>query len=166
MKELYVIALLAISSSAMAQDEYSTDSSGNYAMDLGQVYGAIRSVKSMGEICTESFPDQEQTNTAAYKQWRAAYLPFIQEMEHHFSTMVWKESGGTPKKHVQLLIEADKSFEQYRAVLKSQMSADGNEAFHNLCNAYPVYLASKRMDLEHYYAEQVAVVRKGPVNQP
>ena len=165
MKKLFAIALMAISGSAMAQNDYSTDSSGDYAMDLGQVYGAIRSVKFMGEICTESFPDQAQTNAATYKQWRVTYLPFIQEMERHFSAMAWKESGGVPQKHVQFLVDVDKTFEQYRAALKSQMSADGDEAFKSQCNVYSAYLSSERMDLEHYYAEQVAVVRKGHAKQ-
>jgi hypothetical protein len=162
MQKLVAILLIAAFGSAVAQDHVSTNSSGNYAMDLGQVYGAIRSAQFMGEICTESFPDQVQSNASAFKQWRANYLPFMQEIERHFSTMAWRESGGDPQKHVKVLVDAEKALDRYRLALKSQMTADGQESFLGQCKLYPTYLASDRMNLEHYYAEQVAVVRKGP----
>jgi hypothetical protein len=163
MQKLTALLLaLAYCSSVFAQDEHSITSSGDYAMDLGQVYGAIRSAKFMGEICSESFPDQSQSNARAFSQWRARYLPFMQEMEKHFSVMAWRESGGDPQKHVDFLADAEKSFDGYRAALKSQMTADGPDTFANQCKLYPTYLDSDRMDLERYYAEQVAVIRKGP----
>lgn len=163
MQKLTALMLaLVCCSGAYAQDERSVTSSGDYAMDLGQVYGAIRSAKFMGDICTESFPEQRQSNAAAFAQWRTRYLPFLQEMEKHFSAMAWRESGGDPQKHVKFLADAEKSFDGYRAALKSQMTSDGPDAFASQCKAYPTYLASDRMDLEQYYAEQVAVVRKGP----
>ncbi len=163
MQKLTVLMLaLACCGSVHAQDDQSVTSSGDYAMDLGQVYGAIRSAKFMGEICSESFPDQRQSNAAAFAQWRKRYLPFMQEMEKHFSAMAWRESGGDPQKHVQFLADAESSFNGYRMALKSQMTSDGPDAFAGQCELYPTYLASDRMDLEHYYAEQVAVIRKGP----
>ena len=162
MQKLAVLLLALVCGSVLAQDEHSTSSSGDYAMDLGQVYGAIRSAKFMGEICSDSFPDQIQPNAAAFKQWRARYLPFMQEIEKHFSAMAWRESGGDPQKHVKFLADAEASFDGYRAALKSQMTADGSEAFACQCKLYPAYLATDRMNLEHYYAEQVTVIRSGP----
>jgi hypothetical protein len=157
-----LILALVCCGSAYAQDEQSITSSGDYAMDLGQVYGAIRSAKFIGEICSESFSDQRQSNAAAFAQWRTRYLPFMQEMEKHFSAMAWRESGGDPQKHVTFLADAESSFDGYRLALKSQMTADGPDAFASQCKLYPTYLASDRMDLERYYSEQVAVIRKGP----
>jgi len=161
MQKLAALVLFLLSCSLFAQDKYSTNSTGDYATDLGQVYGAIRMAKFMGEICSESHPDQIQSNTAAFKQWRLRYLPFMQEMEKHFTTMAWRESGGDPQKYVKFLTDVETAFDGYRTVLKSQMETNGPEAFANQCNIYPRYLASERMDLEHYYAEQVAVIRKG-----
>lgn len=162
MQRLAAIMLISVCSSVIAQEEQSTTSSGDYAMDLGQVYGAIRSAKFMGEICTDSFPDQAQPNAAAFKEWRMRYQPFIQEIERHFSAMAWRESGEDPERHVQFLADVEKSFGMYRAALKSQLTADGPDPFAGRCSVYPTYLASGRMDLERYYAEQVAVIRKGP----
>ncbi len=163
MQKLTALMLaLACCGNARAQEEHSITSSGDYAMDLGQVYGAIRSAKFMGEICSESFPDQSQSNPAAFAEWRTRYLPFMQEIEKHFSVMAWRESGGEPQKHVKFLADAENSFDGYRVALKAQMAKDGPDAFASQCKLYPTYLASDRMDLEHYYAEQVAVIRKGP----
>jgi hypothetical protein len=152
---------MACCGGAYAQDERSMTSSGDYAMDLGQVYGAIRSAKFMDEICSESFPDQREFNAEALAQWRARHLPFIQEIEKHFSVLAWKESGGDPQKHVKFLADTEKAFDGYRAALKSQMTAEGPDTFADQCKLYPTYLATDRMDLERYYAEQVVVIRKG-----
>ena len=51
------LLLLAFLVSPHAWGEQSTDSTGDYAMDLGQVYGAAQAVKFMKEICNESFPN-------------------------------------------------------------------------------------------------------------
>lgn len=162
MQKLTALVLaLAFCGSTYAQDERSVTSSGDYAMDLGQVYGAIRGAKFMGEICSDSFPEQRQSNAAAFARWRTRFLPFMQEMEKHFSALAWRESGGDPQKHVKFLADAEKTFDGYRIALESQMTADGPDVFAEQCKLYPAYLASDRMNLESYYAEQVAVIRKG-----
>lgn len=162
MRKLSSLLLLLVCSNVLAHDEYSTNSSGDYAMDLGQVYGAIRSTRFIGEICSESFADQIQTNAAAFAAWRKRYLPFMQEMEKHFSQMAWREAGGDPQKLMKFLAAADASFDGIRAGLKAQMTADGTDSLAIQCELFPSHLASARMDLEHYYAEQVAVIRNGP----
>lgn len=157
-----LILALSFCGTASAQAEQSISSSGDYEMDLGQVHGAIRGAKFMGDICSESFPSQRQANADAFAQWRKRYLPFMQEMEKHFLAMALMASGSDPQEHLKYLSEMEKVFEGYRGALKTQMTADGPEAFASQCKLYPAYLASNRMNLERYYAEQVAVIRKGP----
>ena len=163
MKRLIAILIISVIGSTAAQDNHST---GDYWMDLGAVYGAIQSAKFMGDICTESFPNQSTANTNAYTEWRSKYLPFIQEMELTFSTSMWKESGGDPQKYYNEITKFRDGMDKYRASMKSQMAADGPKTFEGQCSVYPIYLATDRMNLEHYYAEQLEVIRKGPSKSP
>lgn len=86
------LLLLAFLVSPHAWGEQSTDSTGDYAMDLGQVYGATQVIKFMKEICNESFPTLVEPNDLAYKKWRTRYLPFLQELEKHWTASAWREA--------------------------------------------------------------------------
>jgi hypothetical protein len=145
-----------------ASGEQSTDSTGEYAIDLGQVYGAAQSVKFMKEICNEAFPAFTKANDSAYQKWRARYLPFLQELEKHWTAFAWQEAEADPKRHTEFLTHIAEHFDQYKQGLKKQMECDGPEAFRKQCELYPVYLTKDRTNLEYFYAEQVATVRRGP----
>jgi hypothetical protein len=151
---------LAISTSASA--EQSTDSSGDYFMDLGQVYGGGQSIKQYRDICADAFPVFHQQNEKAYIAWRSKYLVFLQEIEKHWTAMAWRESKGDAAKYSDFLAKTSGMFDRYKDVLRKQLSSDGSEQFRKTCALYPQYLASARANLEYFYAEQVITVRKGP----
>jgi len=115
------LLLLAFLVSPHAWGEQSTDSTGDYAMDLGQVYGATQAVKFMKEICNESFPNLVEPNDLAYKKWRTRYLPFLQELEKHWTALAWREAKGDPKRHADFLNEMARYFDQYKESLRKQM---------------------------------------------
>jgi hypothetical protein len=134
-------------------------------MDLGQVYGSIRATKMIVEICSKDFPSTAATNQRAYQEWRKQYLPFIQEMERHYSAMLYRESKNDPQEHLANLAKSEKAFDGYRSGLKKQIQSEGQDSYKKICEGYPLYLKSPRMNLEAYYAEQVATVRTGPKPQ-
>jgi len=98
----------------------------------------------------------------AYKKWRTRYLPFLQELEKHWTALAWREAKGDPKRHADFLNEMARYFDQYKESLRKQMQSDGPESFQKQCDLYPVYLTKDRTKLEYFYAEQVATVRRGP----
>lgn len=164
MRLIAAVILALLSTATLGQR--STDSTGDYAMDLGQVYGAIQAVKFMRDICAEAFPDHIQANAAAYEKWRVRYKPFLQEMERHFSASMWREAKGDPQQHMLLLRRTDDMFMQYREGLKQQMTSDGPAKFRGQCRIYPTYLTTDRTNLEYYYTEQVATIRAGDQKRP
>ena len=155
-----LLLLLLIAPAAGA--EQSTDSSGDYYMDFGQVYGATVSIQQYRDICAESFPGVRKQNNDAYFQWRAKYLKFLQELEKHRVAMAWKEAKGDEKKHVEVLTKMNASFDRYKGALREQLNSGGQDGFQRACARYPQYLQSDRGNLEYFYAEQVATVRRGP----
>lgn len=161
----FLLALPFCLLATVALADQSTDSTGDYAMDLGQIYGGVRAVKYMEDICSEAFPATTKTNEVAYKQWRERFLPFLQEVEKHWGAMAWKEAKGDPQRHTEVLTKLEKSFEGYKKGLKSQMASDGQDAFRKQCELYPQYLRTDQTNLEYFYAEQVNTMRKGQLKK-
>ena len=159
MRKILLFVFFSIFGQADAQ-EYSTNATNDYATDLGQVYGAIRSVEHMKQICTAAFPTNKKNISAAYQQWRKNYQPFIDEIEKHMTNLIWQESNGNRKKYVVLSSTAEKNFIELRGTLKVKMMSGSVGSFSEQCGFYPSYLVLSRMNLEHYYSEQVAVIRK------
>lgn len=158
MRAFIFVALALVGASVCAQEQ-STNSSGDYVEDLGQVYGGIRSIKDLGEICTSHFPQEREANTDAYRSWRKRYLPFLQEIEKDWTALAWKESGGNQGKYVNTLQAMDASLDKYKDSLEQQLMSGGAEQFAAACRLYPKYLQTPRTDLEHYYQEQVQTIR-------
>jgi hypothetical protein len=160
MRRTTLILLASLASATHA--EQSTDSSGDYYMDFGQVYGAAVGVQQYRDICSEAYPEFRTQNANAYATWRAKNLKFLQELEKHRTAIAWRESKGDEKKYVEALAKMSASFDRYKEALRDQFRSNGQEAFRRICMGYPEYLRSDRGNLEYFYAEQVATVRKGP----
>ena len=76
------------------------------------------------------------------------------------TNLIWQESNGNRKKYVVLSSTAEKNFIELRGTLKVKMMSGSVGSFSEQCGFYPSYLVLSRMNLEHYYSEQVAVIRK------
>ncbi|MBE0576381.1 MAG: hypothetical protein IH613_10870 [Desulfuromonadales bacterium] len=159
MRILLALSFCLLATLALA--DQSTDSTGDYAMDLGQIYGGVLAVKDMEDICSEAFPATENANEVAYEKWRKRFLPFLQEVEKHLSEMAWREAKGDSQRHTEFLNKMEQSFEGYKNGLRNQMVSDGQNAFRKQCELYPQYLKTDRTNLENFYAEQVNTMRRG-----
>lgn len=157
MRAFVFVAFTLMCASVWAQEQ-STNSSGDYVEDLGQVYGGIRSIKDLGEICTSHFPRERETNTEVYRSWRKRYLPFLQ-IEKDWTALAWKESGDNQAKYVNTLQAMDTSLDKYKDSLEQQLMSGGAGKFAAECSLYPKYLQTSRTDLEHYYQEQMQTIR-------
>lgn len=160
MRKILIVILLVSWRHTIAQ-EYSTNATKDYATDLGQVYGAIRSVEHMKQICIEAFPKHQNDINYAYRQWRKNYKSFLEEVENYMANMMWQEASGNLKKYGFITAAANKEFTKLRGNLKIKMMSNGAEAFSEQCMFYSTYVALPRLNLEYYYATQMTVIRKG-----
>ncbi len=157
---LLLATVLAFSTSTNAQR--STDSSGVYLMDLGQVYAGAEGMKQYRDICAEAFPVFNQQNEKAYGEWRRKYLSFLQELEQHFTAAAWREAKGDEAKYLEFRLRMSRTLDQGKKLMRKQLSDLGNEQFRKACSIYPQKLSGARANLEHFYAEQVVTIRSGP----
>ena len=152
--------------STFAWGERSTSSTGNYENDLGQIYGAIQGVRFMNEICSQAFPELAVSNEMAFQSWRKRYLPFLQEVNRHWAALIERETNGDPSKHKEFSRYEENYLDQLRQSLRAQMSSSGSDLFFETCSGYPRYLTTERRDIEHFFAEQVTTMRRGPAKPP
>lgn len=158
---LIVIFALALSNAAFA--EQSADSTGDFWTDLGQVYGAATTFRNYKDICAELFAEYKKPNDDAYAAWRAKNLKFLQEIEKYRLAAAWKEAKGDQKKYVSGLAEWDAGMDGYKDVVRKQFKSAGREQSQRICSQqYPRLLLSDQANLEYFYAEQVATIRRGP----
>jgi hypothetical protein len=94
-----LIAIVALALSTAAYAEQSADSTGDFWMDLGQVYGVAPISRAYKDICAELFPEYKKQNDDAYAAWRAKHLGFLQEIEKRRLAAFWKEAKGDQKKY-------------------------------------------------------------------
>ena len=159
-----VISLLCGASPALAQD--ASAPSGEYSRDLGRIIGRIRGVQWTADLCAERYPETASANQAAVDAWQRKYEPFLSEMTKKFDAMpaYWAAhdaSGRYSESTIKSMLEQMMS--QGRDQLKKQYRVDQEpEKFQELCKRYPLALQSATFDVERFYPNEVAVVRRGP----
>ena len=150
--------------SAFATARASTQATGDYFHDFGELIVRVRSVKWIEEICSETFPATAENNRHAYEVWLVDHGSFVQEVEGQFLVIAnyWGEASETARKEgltvEQLKIKVDAS----RPGLRQDFHARGMRSFQARCEAYPEILLSPTLDLEKSQSDLVRSVRLGP----
>ncbi len=155
-KTRLVLISSLLSVSALAQK--ATSSTGDFAMDLGHVYAGVKSTKHLEELCTQYFPNTKTANEAAYTEWRKSQLELIQELEKKWTMLAWEASNGKQEDYAEILSNSHKEIAKLKTAMEAQMN-EQQDSFQSLCDAFPEYLKSERMNLEHFYSEQIETIR-------
>lgn len=153
-----IAALALVLAVPLVNAQQANNSTGDYATDLGHVYGAMQALRYGKEICSEFFPNYNRANEVAYTQWRKQYLSFIQEIQKRMVDLIASDSDPASQ------LRSKKAFDEHMAGLKNGMREEARSdmgTFEKYCRLYPKYLAHRKQDLERYYSEQVIVIRKG-----
>jgi len=153
---------LLLASATVTSADSDTHSTGDFAIDLGAVYGAIDSIRMYRDICTEDFPDLADKTRTAYDAWRTRYLPFVQEVDRTFTTAMYIEARRDPETCTKLLSKFATGLAKYKTALRDGFMEQGAASFRATCARFPEYVRTERGDIEHYYSEQVATMRRGP----
>jgi hypothetical protein len=150
--------------SAFAAARASTQATGDYFHDFGELIVRVRSVKWIEEICSETFPATAETNRHAYEVWLVDHGPFVDEIEGQFLVIgnYWGEASDEARKEGLTIDQLKARVDANRAGLRQDFHARGMRSFQARCDAYPEILLSPQLDLEKSQAELVRSVRLGP----
>ena len=150
--------------SAFAAARASTQATGDYFHDFGELIVRVRSVKWIEEICSETFPSTAETNRHAYEVWLVDHGSFVQEVEGQFLVIenYWGEASDTARKEGLTVDQLKAKVDATRPGLRQDFHARGMRSMQARCEAYPEILLSPQLDLEKSQAELVRSVRLGP----
>lgn len=150
--------------SAFAAARASTQATGDYFHDFGELIVRVRSVKWIEEICSETFPTTAETNRHAYEVWLVDHGSFVQEVEGQFLVIgkYWGEASDTARKEGLTVDQLKAKVDATRPGLRQDFHARGMRSFQARCEAYPDILLSRQLDLENSQADLVRSVRLGP----
>jgi hypothetical protein len=150
--------------SAFAAARASTQATGDYFHDFGELIVRVRSVKWIEEICSEAFPATAETNQHAYEVWLADHGAFVDEVEGQFQVIAkyWGDASDAAKKEGLTVEQLKARVDANRPGLRQDFRARSPRAFQARCEAYPEILLSPQLDLENSQAELVRSVRLGP----
>jgi hypothetical protein len=153
--------------SAFAAARASTQATGDYFHDFGELIVRVRSVKWIEEICSEAFPATAEANRHAYEVWLVDHGSFVQEVEGQFLIIgkYWGDASDAARKEGLTVDQLQARVDANRAGLRQDFQARGMRSFQARCEAYPEILLSPQLDLERSQAELVRSVRMGPAPQ-
>lgn len=150
--------------SAFATARATTQATGDYFHDFGELIVRVRSVKWIEEICSETFPATAETNRHAYEVWHVDNGSFVDEIEGQFLIIdkYWGEASEQARKEGMTVDQLKAKVDANKAGLRQDFHARGMRSFQARCEAYPEILLSPQLDLERSQAELVRSVRMGP----
>ena len=150
--------------SAFATARATTQATGDYFHDFGELIVRVRSVKWIEEICSETFPATAETNRHAYEVWHVDNGAFVDEVEGQFLVIAkyWGDESPTAKKEGLTVDQLKAKVDANRTGLRQDFISRGMKSFQTRCEAYPESLLSPQLDLERSQADLVRSVRLGP----
>jgi hypothetical protein len=150
-----LLSLIAITacSQACAQSNSAPE---NYFQAFGRVLLEVRAAKWTEELCSEKFPDTKAMNVAAYADWKARNIAFINEMEGQFAVIEshWRKLKPSTADFGSSIRKLSDGIDTNKQKLKAHYQANGDDFFRKICELYPERVASPKIDLENVLSER------------
>lgn len=155
-----ILCLLLLASAPVICNAQAVRSTGDYKMDLGQLYGATQIVGLMGGLCIDAFPEMKKTIDQRYHAWRESNLPVLQEIERHWQHGAMVEARGDPDKLRLFQMKYARTMASFKAGLHEWLVDGGTENARTRCEKYPSSLGAERTTFLPYFSEQLATIRR------
>jgi hypothetical protein len=134
------------------------EASGDYATDLGRVYGGYQRMFALKDACDAVVPATRPANAKAFAGWLKLHEPLADELRRRVMAMIRgaskdEEDYARNLGRYQGLILQER--EEYTATLR----ALGADELRGQCERLPDELRGPRADLNKVYAEELRVIR-------
>ena len=134
----------------------------DYASNLREVYGVYQGVLARREACTSAYPQWRAASDKAHTAWRGRHRKLIEELDQRLAVMI-RGASKDEKDYARNIGKYEgailRNREEAKQALLQQLPSD----LEAMCKALPDFLHSAGSDLEKAYAEELAIVRKRPL---
>jgi hypothetical protein len=151
---LLLAAALALSTAAAA-----SEATGDYATDLGRVYGGYQRMLAMKEACEAAAPSHRAANEKAFAAWQARHQALIQDLQRRVTTLI-RLASKDQQEYVRNLGRYEGEILQERQGYKEVLLGLGASELREQCQRVPEMLKGPGADLQQAYAAELEVIRK------
>ncbi|MBM3357911.1 MAG: hypothetical protein FJY54_09315 [Betaproteobacteria bacterium] len=138
---------------------FAADPSGDYATDLGRVYGTYQVILAVKEACEGAHADRAKPNQAAYAEWQKRHQALIEELERHYTALV-RGASTDAKDYARNVGKYEGALLASRQENQRQFLAQDPKHVAQECRDFPAYLKSEDADLRKRHAEELKTIRK------
>jgi len=135
------------------------ETSGNYATDLGRVYGGYQRILAMKEACDTAVPAARAANNKAYAAWEAQHRALLEDLQQRVSAMI-RAASKDKEDYVRNLGKYDGEILLQRKEYRDMLVALGAGELRAQCQRVPETLKGADADLARVYAAELETIRK------
>ena len=135
------------------------ETSGNYATDLGRVYGGYQRILAMKEACDTAVPAARAANNRAYAAWEAQHRALLEDLQQRVSAMI-RAASKDKEDYVRNLGKYDGEILLQRKEYRDMLLALGAEELRGQCQRVPDTLQGADANLARVYAAELETIRK------
>ncbi len=144
-------AIAGMSSLACAQ------APGNYAADLGTLYGERYSVQVQKDVCISVQPKTRAALQKAYDAWLVRHEDLIEDLDNRFQAMV-KRASRDQKEYSRLFGKYQGAAMSQRQEQKDALLALPGDELLRQCKELPDYLSSPKSNIPVKYPDEFKTV--------
>jgi hypothetical protein len=152
---LAAAAMLLVEGAAAAAAE----GPGNYAADLGRVYGAYQRMLAMKEACDARVPEARVANDKAFAAWHARHRALVQDLQRRVNAMILAASTDKDD-YVRNIGKYEGAILLERKEYRDTLLGLGTDDLRGQCQRMPEVLNGPGADLGQVYAAELETIRK------
>lgn len=134
----------------------------DYTSNLREVYGAYQGVLARREACATAHPQYRAAADKAYTTWRARQRKLVEELDQRLGMMI-RGASTDEKDYARNIGKYEGAILRSREESKKALLQQPPAELEAMCSAFPGFLQGADSDLEKAYAEELAIVRKRPL---
>ena len=135
------------------------EATGDYATDLGRIYGGYQRMLAMREACDTAIPAARAANEKAFAAWQAQHRVLIQDLQRRVTAMI-RLASKDQQEYARNLGKYEGEILQERQEYKDILLALGPDDLREQCQRVPEMLKGPGADLGKVYAAELATIRK------
>lgn len=134
-------------------------SSGDYAIDLGRVYGGYQRMLAMREACDTAVPSARAINAKAFAAWEAQHESLITDLRRRLTEMI-RAASKDADDYVRNLGNYEGTILLERKEYRDTLLALGMDELREQCERVPDMLKGPDADFARVYAAELETIRR------
>lgn len=149
----------AAAAAALAHAAGAAESSGDYATDLGRVYGGYQRMLAMKEACDTAVPASRPANARAFAAWEGQNRLLIADLRRRVTEMI-RAASKDADEYVRNLGNYEGAILLDRKEYRDTLLALGRDELRAQCQQVPDMLKGPDADFAKVYAAELETLRR------